>query len=136
MLLCCVCQKNKSSWKIIRDKLFPFRSVVLLLLWLITKLDVCTGYATKLGMPTSTALKCSQSRQVLFLPGQDMSNFYAQYRSIEPYLKKKDASEKDIGKQQYFQSVEDRAKLVSWSSSLTFEENWLQINGLLVQNFK
>lgn len=41
----------------------------------------------------------------------DMSNFYAQYRSIEPYLKKKDASEKDIGKQQYFQSVEDRAKL-------------------------
>lgn len=41
-----------------------------------------------------------------------MSNFYAQYRAIEPYLKKKDGSEKDIGKTQYLQSVKDRAKLV------------------------
>ncbi|CAL1532625.1 unnamed protein product [Lymnaea stagnalis] len=41
----------------------------------------------------------------------DMSNFYAQYRSIEPYLKKKDVKESDIGKQSYLQSVEDRAKL-------------------------
>uniref|UniRef100_A0A3P9NXR0 Succinate dehydrogenase [ubiquinone] iron-sulfur subunit, mitochondrial n=1 Tax=Poecilia reticulata TaxID=8081 RepID=A0A3P9NXR0_POERE len=39
----------------------------------------------------------------------DMSNFYAQYKSIEPYLKKKDESQE--GKQQYFQSVEDRQKL-------------------------
>lgn len=41
----------------------------------------------------------------------DMSNFYAQYRSIEPYLKKKDAKESDVGKESYLQSVEDRAKL-------------------------
>lgn len=40
----------------------------------------------------------------------DMSNFYAQYKSIEPYLKRK---EKNItfGEQQYFQSQENRAKL-------------------------
>ncbi|KAG9332741.1 hypothetical protein JZ751_014840 [Albula glossodonta] len=40
---------------------------------------------------------------------QDMSNFYAQYKSIEPYLKKKDESQQ--GKEQYLQSVEDRQKL-------------------------
>ncbi len=39
-----------------------------------------------------------------------MSNFYAQYKSIEPYLKKKDESKQ--GKEQYLQSVEDRQKLV------------------------
>lgn len=39
-----------------------------------------------------------------------MSNFYAQYKSIEPYLKKKDGTQE--GKEQYFQSVEDRQKLV------------------------
>ncbi|XP_061543532.1 succinate dehydrogenase [ubiquinone] iron-sulfur subunit, mitochondrial isoform X1 [Phycodurus eques] len=39
----------------------------------------------------------------------DMSNFYAQYKSIEPYLKKKDKSQE--GKEQYMQSVEDRQKL-------------------------
>lgn len=39
-----------------------------------------------------------------------MSNFYAQYKSIEPYLKKKD--EANEGKEQYPQSVEDRQKLV------------------------
>lgn len=41
----------------------------------------------------------------------DMSNFYAQYRSIEPYLKKKNESEADVGKEQHLQSVADRAKL-------------------------
>ena len=49
---------------------------------------------------------------------QDMSNFYAQYTSIEPYLKKKDVKEADIGKQSYLQSVEDRAKLASSLESL------------------
>ncbi|KAI2647873.1 Succinate dehydrogenase [ubiquinone] iron-sulfur subunit, mitochondrial [Labeo rohita] len=43
------------------------------------------------------------------LSPQDMSNFYAQYKSIEPYLKKKDESKQ--GKEQYLQSVEDRQKL-------------------------
>ncbi|CAG5135593.1 unnamed protein product [Candidula unifasciata] len=41
----------------------------------------------------------------------DMNNFYAQYKSIEPYLKKKDVKDSDIGKTSYLQSVEDRAKL-------------------------
>uniref|UniRef100_A0A671TIN0 Succinate dehydrogenase [ubiquinone] iron-sulfur subunit, mitochondrial n=1 Tax=Sparus aurata TaxID=8175 RepID=A0A671TIN0_SPAAU len=44
----------------------------------------------------------------------DMSNFYAQYKSIEPYLKRKDGTKE--GKEQYLQSVEDRQKLllVEW----------------------
>merc|ERR1712227_799428 len=41
----------------------------------------------------------------------DMSNFYAQYRSIEPYLKKKGVKQADMGKESYLMSVEDRAKL-------------------------
>ena len=43
----------------------------------------------------------------------DLSNFYAQYKSIEPFLKRKDANIK-MGQQQFFQSPEDRAKLVSF----------------------
>merc|ERR1712156_177602 len=38
----------------------------------------------------------------------DMTNFYAQYKSIEPWLKKKDESQKGV---EYYQSEEDRAKL-------------------------
>jgi succinate dehydrogenase (ubiquinone) iron-sulfur subunit len=41
-----------------------------------------------------------------------MSNFYAQYKSIEPFLKRKDESLK-LGEQQFFQSKEHRQKLVS-----------------------
>jgi len=41
----------------------------------------------------------------------DMNNFYAQYKYIEPYLKKKDVKESDIGKKPYVQSPEDRALL-------------------------
>ena len=37
-----------------------------------------------------------------------MINFYAQYKSIEPWLKKKDESDKGA---QFYQSEEDRAKL-------------------------
>jgi succinate dehydrogenase (ubiquinone) iron-sulfur subunit len=40
----------------------------------------------------------------------DMSNFYSQYKSIEPFLKRKDTDIK-FGAQQFFQSEEDRAKL-------------------------
>ncbi|XP_048345449.1 succinate dehydrogenase [ubiquinone] iron-sulfur subunit, mitochondrial [Sphaerodactylus townsendi] len=39
----------------------------------------------------------------------DLSNFYAQYKAIQPYLKKKDESQQ--GKEQYFQSIEERDKL-------------------------
>ncbi|KAK2147532.1 hypothetical protein LSH36_548g03005 [Paralvinella palmiformis] len=41
----------------------------------------------------------------------DMNNFYAQYKSIEPYLKKKDMGEEDIGKISLKQSPKDREKL-------------------------
>lgn len=39
----------------------------------------------------------------------DMSNFYAQYKSIQPWLQRKDESK--MGQKQYLQSVEDREKL-------------------------
>lgn len=42
-----------------------------------------------------------------------MNNFYAQYKFIEPYLKKKGVKSEDFGKEPYKQSPEDRAKLVS-----------------------
>ena len=38
----------------------------------------------------------------------DMNNFYAQYKSIEPWLKKKDETDKG---HQFYQSEADRAKL-------------------------
>ena len=41
-----------------------------------------------------------------------MNNFYAQYKSIEPYLKKKEVADADLGKKSFLQSPEDRAKLV------------------------
>merc|ERR1711997_1090165 len=39
----------------------------------------------------------------------DLTNFYNQYKSIEPWLKRKDVKAK--GDKEYFQSREDRAKL-------------------------
>merc|ERR1712063_168427 len=39
----------------------------------------------------------------------DMSNFYAQYKSIQPWLQRK--NEAKVGSQQYLQSVDDRQKL-------------------------
>ncbi|KAG5895973.1 hypothetical protein JTB14_027973 [Gonioctena quinquepunctata] len=42
----------------------------------------------------------------------DMNNFYKQYKSIEPWLQRKDDGVKKTGEvQQYLQSVEDRQKL-------------------------
>merc|ERR1712168_1334499 len=41
----------------------------------------------------------------------DMNNFYAQYHWIEPYLKKKDLKEEDIGKKSFEQSPEQRKLL-------------------------
>ncbi|KAL6263518.1 hypothetical protein P5V15_006308 [Pogonomyrmex californicus] len=40
----------------------------------------------------------------------DLSNFYDQYRSIQPWLQRKDTG-KQTGNKQYLQSVEDRKKL-------------------------
>jgi len=42
-----------------------------------------------------------------------MNNFYAQYKYIEPWLKKKDVKDEDLGKNSFLQSPVDRAKLVS-----------------------
>ncbi len=41
-----------------------------------------------------------------------MNNFYAQYKYIEPYLKKKDLKESELGKESFFQSPEQRKLLV------------------------
>ncbi|BHF81117.1 hypothetical protein SprV_0702424700 [Sparganum proliferum] len=41
----------------------------------------------------------------------DMSNFYAQYRWIEPYLKKKEFNEENVGDKAFMQSVKDRDKI-------------------------
>ncbi|VDL61622.1 unnamed protein product [Hymenolepis diminuta] len=41
----------------------------------------------------------------------DMSNFYAQYRWIEPYLKKKEFTDDQIGEKVFMQSVKDREKV-------------------------
>ena len=41
-----------------------------------------------------------------------MNNFFEQYRSVEPYLKKKTKLNFDT---EQLQSIEDRKKLVSWS---------------------
>lgn len=43
----------------------------------------------------------------------DLSNFYAQYRSIDPWLKKKNVKDEDLGKQSFLQSPQDRLLLVS-----------------------
>jgi succinate dehydrogenase (ubiquinone) iron-sulfur subunit len=44
-----------------------------------------------------------------------MNNFYTQYRSIQPWLQRKD--EKESGNQQYLQSIDDRKKLASLTIS-------------------
>lgn len=41
----------------------------------------------------------------------DMNNFYNQYRSIQPWLQRKDETGEKKGDAQYLQSVDDRAKL-------------------------
>ena len=52
--------------------------------------------------------------EMLHLFWQDMNNFYAQYKFIEPYLKKKDMSEADVGKESFHQTPEQRKLLVSF----------------------
>ncbi|XP_039969316.1 succinate dehydrogenase [ubiquinone] iron-sulfur subunit, mitochondrial [Bactrocera neohumeralis] len=41
----------------------------------------------------------------------DLNNFYEQYRSIQPWLQRKNEVAESKGKAQYLQSVEDRSKL-------------------------
>ncbi|XP_064610890.1 succinate dehydrogenase [ubiquinone] iron-sulfur subunit, mitochondrial-like [Liolophura sinensis] len=85
---------------------------------------ICGSCAMNIGGTNTLACICkidesSKATKVYPLPHMyvikdlvpDMNNFYAQYASIEPYLKKKDSNDADIGKESYLQSVEDRAKL-------------------------
>lgn len=47
----------------------------------------------------------------------DLSNFYNQYKSIEPWLQRnKEAN----GEYQYIQSIKDRARLVSCAINLAY----------------
>ena len=57
-----------------------------------------------------TCLFCVLSDLLFNSLFQDLTNLYDQYRSIEPWLQRKEGLEKD-GKE-HFQSVEDRKKLV------------------------
>lgn len=52
-----------------------------------------------------------------------MNNFYAQYKYIEPYLKKKNVKEEDMGKASYLQSPADRDKLVCLRSDFQVTRN-------------
>ncbi len=53
---------------------------------------------------------------------QDMTHFYEQYRSIKPYLMRKDDME--AGKEQLLQTMEDRAKLVVLKLKYNFMNNY------------
>jgi len=67
------------------------------------KIDDATSKATKIyPLPHMYVIKD-------LVP--DMNNFYAQYKSIEPYLKKKDTSEADLGVKALEQSPEQRKLL-------------------------
>lgn len=50
-----------------------------------------------------------------------MNNFYAQYKSIQPYLQRKE--EIKYGEQQFLQSIEDRDKLVRSKVVLDMNDN-------------
>lgn len=43
---------------------------------------------------------------------KDLTNFFEQYKSIEPFLKRKDSAGFKYGEQQFLQLPHDRAKLV------------------------
>ncbi|GFG33962.1 hypothetical protein Cfor_07512 [Coptotermes formosanus] len=58
----------------------------------------------------------------------DMNNFYTQYRSIQPWLQRKD--EKKSANQQYLQSVDDRKKLASFKSCSTGLKLAIILDGL------
>ena len=52
----------------------------------------------------------------------DMTNFYNQYRSIQPWLQRSDA--KKEATQQYLQSTEDRKKLVRTEFIFARKTEW------------
>merc|ERR1711893_319612 len=87
---------------------------------------ICGSCAMNIGGVNTLACLCkiddntSKATKIYPLPHMyvikdlvpDMNNFYAQYRSIQPWLQKSDdGSVKEKGQLQNFQATEDRAKL-------------------------
>nr|WBB44922.1 DHSB protein [Chrysogorgia stellata] len=84
---------------------------------------ICGSCAMNIGGKNTLACICridtnsSKDEKIYPLPHMyvvkdlvpDMTHFYDQYRSIKPYLIRKD--NKEVGKEQLEQSIEDRAKL-------------------------
>lgn len=63
----------------------------------------------------------------------DMSNFYAQYKSIQPWLQRKDESK--LGQKQYLQSVDDRQKLVLFHLNLDLHnKSFFTLNTFFLQD--
>ncbi|KAJ8321025.1 hypothetical protein KUTeg_002612 [Tegillarca granosa] len=77
------------------------------------EIDPTLTFRSKIDTSSSKALKIYPLPHMYVIKDlvPDMSNFFAQYAAIEPYLKKKDVKESDIGKKSYLQSVADRSKL-------------------------
>jgi succinate dehydrogenase (ubiquinone) iron-sulfur subunit len=57
----------------------------------------------------------------------DMNHFYAQYKSIQPWLQRKDESTLGSGEKQLLQSAKDREKLVSCSEISILQWNSLSL---------
>lgn len=85
---------------------------------------ICGSCAMNIGGTNTLACICNIERntkplKIYPLPHMyvlrdlipDMSNFYRQYKLIQPWLQRKDVSQEGKGKAQYLQSVEDRSKL-------------------------
>ena len=72
-------------------------------------LSVENTVARKASAIFSHSLTRAANSKFTFPLGTRRTNFYNQYKSIEPWLKRKDA--KEPGQKEYYQSHEDRIKL-------------------------
>ena len=64
----------------------------------------------------------------------DMNNFYQQYKSIQPWLQRKDESKLGSGEKQLLQSSSDREKLVSLSILQFVFTVGARILNIIIQN--
>ncbi len=62
----------------------------------------------------------------------DMNNFYQQYKSIQPWLQRKDESQLGTGDKQLLQSAKDRDKLVSWFTFIPCKMYFLGCEGMVL----
>ncbi|CAD7077826.1 unnamed protein product [Hermetia illucens] len=86
---------------------------------------ICGSCAMNIGGTNTLACishidtNCSKPTKIYPLPHMyvlrdlipDMSNFYKQYKMIQPWLQRKNETTEKKGKAQYLQSLEDRSKL-------------------------